>query len=182
MKLKTPLSEDDVRSLRCGDKVELSGTLVTARDAAHKYLIEGGASPCDLNVIYHCGPIVKDNTVLSAGPTTSIREEPYEAWVISKFGVRAVIGKGGMGDKTLKALKDYGCVYLSAIGGGGALVAKSIRKVKAVHMLEELGSPEAFWELEVEDLPLFVSMDSHGLSIHEKIKTQSHYRLGELVR
>jgi len=173
VRFKTPLTEEDARSLEVGQKVELSGTIVTARDMAHKYLAEGGEIPFDLNVIYHCGPIVKDNRVLSAGPTTSIREEPYEADVIRKFNVRAIIGKGGMGEKTLDALEEYGCVYLTAVGGAGALIAQRIKSIKQAFKLAEFGAPEAFWVFEVEDLPLIVSMDSNGESLHREVEGRS---------
>ena len=181
MKLKTPLTEAAVRKLKAGDKVELSGTMVTARDAAHKYLVEGGSVPFGLNVIYHCGPIVKDDVVLSAGPTTSIREEPYEADVIKKFNVRAVIGKGGMGEKTLKALGECGCVYLTAVGGAGALMAERIKSVAQVFKLEEFGAPEAFWVFQVEDMPLFVTMDTKGKSLYRQVEARSLENLKRVI-
>lgn len=182
MKLKTPLDERTVRALRAGDQVQLTGAIVTARDAAHRHLVQGGRPPFSLNVIYHSGPIVKDGRVISAGPTTSMREEPYEADVIRDFGVRAVIGKGGMGGRTKAALARHGCVYLAAVGGAGVLMADRIRRVKAVHMLEELGPTEAFWELEVEDLPLTVAMDSSGKSLYERVDEESLRRLKALIR
>jgi fumarate hydratase class I len=182
VKLKTPLSGKDVRGLKVGDRVRLSGIVVTARDTAHRYLVGGGEVPFELNVIYHCGPLMKDNKVISAGPTTSIREEPYEADVIKKFGVRAVIGKGGMGDRTLKALKRHGCVYLTAVGGAGVLMAETIKKVRNVYKLGEFGAPEAFWVLEVEDMPLIVTMDSKGDSIYKKVEEKSADRLSEILR
>jgi tartrate/fumarate subfamily iron-sulfur-dependent hydro-lyase beta chain len=180
LKLRTPLTEAQVRSLALGEKVELSGTIVTARDAAHKHLI-GHEAPCDLNVIYHCGPIVKGGKVVSAGPTTSVREEPYEAKVIERFGVRAVIGKGGMGEMTQKALQEHGCVYLAAVGGAGALIAERIKAIKAVYLLRELGSPEAFWVFEVEDLPLIVAMDSSGGSLYRDVEEASAKSLRKLL-
>lgn len=187
--LKTPLSEYDIKALRCGDLVELSGVIYTARDAAHKYLVEKTREEfkkrLDNGVIYHCGPIVrrvKDSwQVVAAGPTTSIREEPYMADVIKNYKVRAVIGKGGMGDKTLNALSRYRAVYLSAVGGAAVVVAKSIIRVKNVYMLKEFGSPEAFWELEVKNMPLIVTMDSHGKSIHQDILTNSRNILKKLL-
>lgn len=181
MKLKTPLDEHTVRGLTAGDQVQLTGTVVTARDAAHKYLIQGGKPPFSLNVIYHSGPIVKGGRVISAGPTTSIREEPYEADIIRDFGVRAVIGKGGMGDRTKAALVEHGCVYLAAVGGAGVLIADKIRKVKAVHMLDELGPTEAFWALEVEDMPLTVAMDAAGNSLYRRVEEASLQRLKALT-
>ncbi|MFH0862933.1 MAG: FumA C-terminus/TtdB family hydratase beta subunit [Candidatus Altiarchaeota archaeon] len=182
MRLRTPLTEDDTRRLCVGDRVELSGNIVTARDMAHKYLIEGGKAPFPLNVIYHCGPIVKDGKAVSAGPTTSIREEPYEADIIRMFGVRAVIGKGGMGEKTRKALARYGCVYLSAVGGAGALMAERIIKVRDVYKLSEFGMPEAFWLFEVEDLPLIVAMDTRGGNLYRQVEEESAKRLNALIR
>ncbi len=181
MNLKTPLTEDEVGGLKAGDKVELSGTVVTARDAAHKYLMEGGELPFELNVIYHCGPVVRDREIISAGPTTSIREEPYEAEVIEGFGVRAVIGKGGMGGKTLKALSDFGCVYFAAVGGAGAVVAESVKEVEDVFMLEEFGVPEAFWVLRVKDMPLTVAMDSHGRSLYADVERESSNNLKKII-
>jgi tartrate/fumarate subfamily iron-sulfur-dependent hydro-lyase beta chain len=179
--VKTPLSEGDARGLRVGDRVRLSGIIVTARDAGHRYLAEGGVAPVDLNVIYHCGPIVKDGRIISAGPTTSMREEPYMADVIGKFGVRAVIGKGGMGDKTLKALGEHGCVYLTAVGGAGVAMAEAVKEVKLTHMLEEFGAPEAFRVLEVEDMPLLVTMDSHGGSLYRDVEGESRNNLKKIL-
>jgi tartrate/fumarate subfamily iron-sulfur-dependent hydro-lyase beta chain len=181
VRLRTPLTEADARKLRIGDRVELTGAIVTARDAAHKYLVEGGKVPFDLNVIYHCGPIVKGKKVVSAGPTTSIREEPYEAEVIRKFRVRAVIGKGGMGERTMKALRKHGCVYLAAVGGAGALMAERMKAVKGVHKLKEFGAPEAFWAFDVEDLPLTVTMDARGNSIYKNVEAESAKRLKKLI-
>ncbi len=179
--LSTPFCDKDIRDLRCGDRVLLSGSIVTARDVAHKYLADGGKPPCSLNVIYHCGPLVCDGKVIAAGPTTSLRQEPYEAKVIADHGVRAVIGKSGMGAGTRKALIEHGCVYLSVAGGAGALAASKIKRVIAVHMLEEFGAPEAFWELEVEDFPAIVTMDSHGDSIHDKIQAYSKGILDKIL-
>ncbi len=178
LKLTTPISEETIRGLRAGDRVCLSGRIVTARDAAHKLMVE--KRPDFIrpylkdSVIYHCGPIVAKNPdgtwrFISAGPTTSIREEPYQADVIKEYQVRGVIGKGGMGDKTMEGLVKYGAAYLHAIGGAGALTARCVKKVDEVLMLEELGSPEAFWVIEVEDFPLVVTMDSAGNSLHREI-------------
>lgn len=176
--ISTPISFEEITKLNAGDRVLLSGKIVTARDAAHKLMIE--KFPEFLNpilkesVIYHCGPIVSKNDdgswrFVSAGPTTSSREEPYEADVIEHYNVRGIIGKGGMGDKTMGALKKCGAVYFHAIGGAGALTAKSVKKVDAVHLIDELGSPEAFWVIEVENFPLVVTMDSKGRSLHKEI-------------
>lgn len=190
LRLNTPISETEVRKLRAGDRVLLSGQIITARDAAHKLMVE--KKPEFLkpylkeSVIYHCGPIVRKNpdgswTFISAGPTTSAREEPYEADVIETYNVRGVIGKGGMGDKTMGALMEHGAVYLHAIGGAGALTAKCVKKVKEVLMLEELGSPEAFWVIEVEDFPLVVTMDSTGRNLHKEVAEASQKKANELI-
>ena len=189
IKLKTPLSEEAVRKLKIGDMVELSGVVFTARDMAHKYFIENPDRFRDMlknSVIFHCGPIAKKEgsewKIAAAGPTTSIREEPYEADVIKNYGIRAVIGKGGMGEKTLAAMKKYGCAYLSAVGGIAALIAKSIKKVKNVYMLDEFGVPEAIWELEVEGFPAIVTMDANGNSLHNDILKKSEDKYKKLIR
>ncbi|NBU73149.1 MAG: fumarate hydratase, partial [Bacteroidetes bacterium] len=133
------------------------------------------------SVIYHCGPVVVERDgikkVIAAGPTTSIREEPYQADVIKRYAVRAVIGKGGMGAKTLAALKESGAVYLHAIGGAAQIYAQCVEKVCGVEMLHEFGSPEAVWELQVKDFPAIVTMDSHGVSLHEQVEAESKSRL-----
>ena len=172
--LQLPLCEEEVRSLKVGDNVLLSGILYTGRDAAHKFLVSSpDECPVDLkdSAIYHCGPIVikKDGewTVTAAGPTTSSRTEPYVADIIRDFGVRAFIGKGGLGEKTLAACQEYGCVYLSAVGGCAQVLAKAIIKVRNVYFYEEFGPPEAIWELEVKDFPAIVTMDSHGKTLHK---------------
>jgi len=185
IKLKTPLKEEDVRKLKIGDKVELNGTIFTARDMAHKYFIENPSEfkeKLKNSVIYHCGPIAKKKKewkIIAAGPTTSIREEPYEAYIIKNYRIKAVIGKGGMGKKTLGALKKYGCVYLSVVGGAAALLANSIKKVKNVYKLE-FGVPEAIWELEVKNFPAIVTMDAKGNSLHKNILELSEKRYNKL--
>jgi len=182
IKLKTPISEDDIRKLKVGDEVLLSGVIVTARDQAHKLMVDEKPDFIreDLkeSVIYHCGPVVKKDdsgkwSFVSAGPTTSIREEPYQADVICEYDVRGVIGKGGMGAKTTEGLKKCGAVYFHAIGGAGTLIAFAVKNVKTVYKLEEFGTPEAFWVIEVEDFPLVVTMDSHGGSLHKEILEKS---------
>ena len=188
--LSIPVSEEKIRKINAGEIVYVSGTIYTARDVAHKYLIEK-ANPDTLpfslkdSCIYHCGPIVKKvdsgYEIVSSGPTTSIREEPYEAEVIEKYGVRAVIGKSGMGEKTLNAMKKFGAVYLAAIGGAAVYIAKSVKKVKNVYMLEEFGIPEAFWELEVENFPTICTMDSNGKSLHSEIEKRSMDNYAKLV-
>jgi len=175
--IKLPVSEAVIRELRAGDEVEITGVMVTARDAAHKYMIE--QKPDSLHkvlngsMIYHCGPVVAKEgetyRFVAAGPTTSIREEPYEADVMGHYKVRAVIGKGGMGPKTLEGCREHGAVYLHAIGGLAAVLADSIKEVVGVHMLEEFGVPEAIWVIRVEKFPAVVTMDSHGTSLHKDI-------------
>ncbi len=189
-RLQTPLTEAAVRSLHVGDEVYLSGVVFTGRDAVHKYLHEGGQLPEGVSfrdgVIYHCGPVVmKDSSgnwvVTAAGPTTSIREEPYQAQIIRDFGVRAVIGKGGMGEQTLAACREYGCVYLHAIGGAAQVLAECVRKVRGVSFLEKFGSPEAIWELEVVDFPAVVTIDAHGNSRHRDVLASSQAALARLL-
>jgi len=119
---------------------------------------------------------------VAAGPTTSIREEPYQAKVIEQYGVRGVIGKGGMGGKTLEACRKLGAVYFHAVGGCGTLVGQSVKKVEAVHKLEEFGTPEAFWVIRVEDFPAVVTMDSHGESLHDRIESDSKAKLEALLK
>jgi len=181
IKIQLPTNEEQMRSLEVGDEVSISGTMITARDAAHKYLIEQEPDfirpYLENSFIYHCGPVVsKTNgtwSFVAAGPTTSIREEPYEGTVIKNYGVRAVIGKGGMGEKTLQALSDFGAVYLHAIGGLASLLAQSVKEVKDVFMLEEFGVPEAMWVINVEGFPAVVTMDTHGNSLHNTIRSES---------
>ena len=182
MKLNVPLSEKEVRKLKIGDKVELSGTIFTSRDKAHLYLLESDELKAKLKdgVIYHCGPIVKENRVISAGPTTSERLSLYAPEVIRKYGIRAFIGKGGMDKGTLKAMKKYGCIYLAAIGGAGALIADSIIKLKGVYR-QDFGMPEAIYELEVKDMPLIVAMDSKGSSIYDGVLKNSRDKLKKLL-
>ncbi len=201
-KLTVPISEETVRALKVGETVSLNGVIITGRDAAHKYMIENfirtnGQPPASERevydvlkktlhdgVIYHCGPVVQKEgeswRFVAAGPTTSIREEPYEADVMRHFGIRAVIGKGGMGEKTLAACQELGAVYLHAIGGAASLIAQSVKEVIAVYKLE-FGVPEAFWVIRVEDFPAVVTMDSHGQSLHAKVAQQSEERLAALL-
>lgn len=177
-RIETPLDEATIRSLHAGDMVLLSGTVRTGRDEVHKFLHKGGDIPSLRDsVIYHCGPVVVNRDgamkVVAAGPTTSIREEPYQADVIKRYGIRAVIGKGGMGARTLSALKEFGAVYLHAVGGAAQIYARCVENVGGVEMLTEFGSPEAVWDLKVRDFPAIVTMDSHGVSLHEQVESQS---------
>ena len=186
IQLSSPFTESKIRALKARDEVVISGVVFTGRDVVHKYLHEGGQLPAGVRmrdgILYHCGPVVlKDEQgrwkVTAAGPTTSIREEPYQWQIIKEFGIRGVIGKGGMGDKTLTACKEYGCVYLHAVGGAAQVLAECVKQVRNVYFLEEFGSPEAIWELEVEDFPVVVTMDSHGNSLHKEVFAASQAEL-----
>ena len=201
--LTLPLSPDAIRRLKVGDAVRLSGILLTGRDTAHKWLVETFIRKTrlpagdDLDVerairplleggaIYHCGPVVggletKDYRFVAAGPTTSTREEPYQGDVMRHFQVRAVIGKGGMGLRTLEACGEVPGVYLHAIGGAATLIAQTVTRVIAVHKLD-FGVPEAMWVIEVRDFPAVVTMDAHGKSLHAEIEARSAERLASLL-
>jgi fumarate hydratase class I len=175
--LQAPISETDARSLRVGDVVLISGRMFTGRDAVHAHLMKH-EPPVDLTgaVLYHCGPVVAKEgegwRVTAAGPTTSIREEPYQAEILRRYGVRVVVGKGGMGAKTLAGLKESGAVYLNAIGGAAQFYARCIERVSGVSLME-FGTPEAMWHLEVRDFPAIVTMDAHGNSLHKDVEEQS---------
>lgn len=188
IELSFPFTAEKIAALKVGDAVEISGVLFTGRDAVHKYLHEGGQLPPGVNlqdgIIYHCGPVMmkqEDGSwkCTAAGPTTSIREEPYQGEIIKHFGLRGVIGKGGMGDRTLAACKEHGCVYLHAIGGAAQVLAECIKRVRNVYLLEKFGSPEAIWELEVETFPAVVTMDSHGNSLHHEVFVTSQAELAK---
>jgi fumarate hydratase class I len=187
--LRIPLVEADVRALHVGDTVHLSGTIYTGRDAFHQraHALLPAELPFSLDggVLFHCGPIVvRDGDgwrLTAAGPTTSARTEPYLPGIIAGHGLRGVIGKGGMGAKTLAACAEHGCVYFSAVGGCAQLLAAAVRRVAGVHFLAEFGSPEAVWVLEVEDMPLLVTMDSHGNNLHRDIAELSRRRLQERI-
>jgi fumarate hydratase class I len=182
--LQTPLSDEQIRSLKVGDVVLISGRVFTGRDAVHAHLMKHDP-PVDLNgaVLYHCGPVVaKEGSgwrVTAAGPTTSIREEPYQADIIGRYGVRAVIGKGGMGAKTLAALERHGAVYLNAIGGAAQFYARTVERVDGVSLME-FGTPEAMWHLAVKDFPAIVTMDAHGNSLHKDVEQASAKELAHL--
>lgn len=183
IELNYPFSRDEVRKLKVGDMVLITGKLFTGRDAVHKYLHEGNPSPVNLKnqIIYHCGPVVmKDSkgkyTVTAAGPTTSIREEPYQWEVMRDHGIVGVIGKGGMGQKTLDACKEYGAVYFHAVGGAAQVLAERIKSVDGLY-LEQFGQPEAIWELSVDKFPVVVTMDSHGGSLHKEVEEKSKQAL-----
>jgi fumarate hydratase class I len=184
IRLKAPVSEDQVRALNVGDVVLIDGEMFTGRDAVHAHLMKN-PPPVDLHgaVLYHCGPVMLKEgerwVTKAAGPTTSIREEPYEADVIRRYGVRAVIGKGGMGAKTLEAMKECGAVYLHAIGGAAQVYARAIREVPGVELLD-FGIPEAMWRLRVQDFPAIVTMDAHGNSLHAGVQKETMEALAQL--
>ena len=181
IRLTAPLDEATVRSLKVGDVVLVSGRMYTGRDAVHAHLMKH-EPPVDLNgsVLYHCGPVVKKDgdgwKVTAAGPTTSIREEPYQAEILRRYGVRAVIGKGGMGPKTLQGLRESGAVYLNAVGGAAQFYARCIERTDDVSLME-FGTPEAMWHLWVRDFPAIVTMDSHGNSLHKDLEAESGKKL-----
>jgi fumarate hydratase class I len=184
--LTPPLTETQMRALKVGDLVLINGEMFTGRDNVHSYLMKN-PPPTDLNgsVLYHCGPVMLKQgdqwKVMAAGPTTSIREEPYQADVIKKYGVRAVIGKGGMGAKTLAALKEFGAVYLNGIGGAAQYYARTVEKVLGVNLIE-FGIPEAMWHLRVKDFVAIVTMDAHGNSLHAEIEKSTGKALEALQK
>ena len=203
-KLTLPIDEDTIRSLHVGDSAALSGVMLTGRDTVHKWMIDtfikntrppqgddlevyDSIKPIlDGSVIYHCGPVVSgldtgDYNFVAAGPTTSTREEPYQGDVMRHFNIRGVIGKGGMGSKTLAACQEYGGVYMHAIGGAASLIAQSVRRVLGVHKLD-FGVPEAMWVIEVENFPVVVTMDSHGKSLHAEVENYSKQVFDNLIR
>ena len=203
IKLTMPIPDDEIRALKVGDTVNLTGVMLTGRDAVHKWMIDNfiekntttsdadseiyeAVKPLlDGGVIYHCGPVVAgldtgEYEFVAAGPTTSIREEPYQGRVMEHFNLKGVIGKGGMGAKTLAACQSVPGVYFHAIGGAATLIAQSVKKVLGVHKME-FGVPEAIWVLEVEDFPVVVTMDSHGNSIHSDIEANSKAVFEQLV-
>ena len=194
--LTYPFSEKSIRALRAGDAVSITGRIYTGRDKFHKFFADGGKLPVDFRdgALYHCGPVVvesqtskpqnlktsKTYTVVAAGPTTSVRENPYEPDFIAKTGVRLVIGKGGMDAKTLAAMKKHGCVYIQAVGGGGAIYADAVKRVAGVSMLREFGAAEAVWHLDVIDFRGVVAMDAHGNSLFDVVRQTSERRLRSL--
>jgi fumarate hydratase class I len=184
-RLTAPVSEEQIRSLKVGDVVMISGEMYTGRDAVHSYLMKH-EPPVDLSgsVLYHCGPVVMKNNgsykITAAGPTTSIREEPYQADIIKRYGVRAVMGKGGMGKRTLDAMNEAGAVYLNAIGGAAQYYARCVEQVLDVNLME-FGIPEAMWHLQVRDFPAIVTMDSHGNSLHADVERASAVMLAQLA-
>ena len=191
--LTHPFSEKSIRSLKAGDAVSITGRIYTGRDKFHKFFADGGKLPVDFRdgALYHCGPVVvesqtskpqnpktpKTYTVVAAGPTTSVRENPYEPDFIAKTGVRIVIGKGGMDAKTLAAMRKHGCVYVQAVGGGGAIYADAVKRVAGVSLLKEFGAAEAVWHLDVVDFRGVVAMDAHGRSLFDEVRLASERKL-----
>ncbi len=182
--LTPPIDDATIRALKVGDVVLITGRMYTGRDAVHAHLMKN-PPPVDLRggILYHCGPVVlKDGDrwrIKAAGPTTSMREEPYQGEVLRRYGVRAVMGKGGMGAKTLAAMKETGAVYLNAIGGAAQFYARCIEKVDDVSLLE-FGIPEAMWHMQVRDFPAIVTMDAHGNSLHTDVEESSARALAAL--
>lgn len=202
--LTIPIKPDTIRDLHIGDTVGLTGVLATGRDTVHKWMIDTFIRKTrqpdgdDLEVyeaikpifkeslIYHCGPVVSgldtgDYKFVAAGPTTSIREEPYQGEVMAHFDMRGVIGKGGMGQNTLQACQDIPAVYFHAIGGAATLIAESVEEVLGVYKLD-FGVPEAIWVLKVKEFPVVVTMDSHGESIHAEVEKASNEILQKLLK
>ena len=181
--------------LRAGDAVSITGRIYTGRDKFHKFFADGGKLPVDFKdgALYHCGPVVVNSntrrlkhsnaySVVAAGPTTSVRENPYEPDFIAKTGVRIIIGKGGMDSKTLAAMKKRGCVYVQAVGGGGAIYADAVKKVAGVSMLKEFGAAEAVWHLDVVDFRGVVAMDAHGNSLFDEVRISSERKMKGLMK
>lgn len=188
VELKYPFDEKQVRALKAGDAVSITGLIHTGRDKFHKYFADGHPIDVDFRdgALYHCGPvIVKEKgewTVKAAGPTTSVRENPYESAFIAASGVRLIIGKGGMDAATLAAMKEHGCVYIQAVGGAAALSAAAVRKVTGVSYLEEFGAAEACWHFDVVDFRGVVGMDAHGRSLFAEVVAASKAKLDDLLK
>lgn len=186
-KLEYPFTEKKVRALKAGEVVSLSGRVYTGRDKFHKYFADGGKLPVDFTdgALYHCGPVILSEgdgwRVVAAGPTTSVRENPYEPAFIAKSGVRVIIGKGGMDAATLAAMKKYGCVYIQAVGGAAALSAAFVKCVAGVSLLETFGAAEAVWHFDVRDFQGVVAMDAHGTSLFSRVAAFSSTRFKKLV-
>ena len=185
--LKHPFTEKDVRSLKAGDAVSISGSIHTGRDKFHKFFAEGGRMPVDFHdgALYHCGPVIVGRSgawrVVAAGPTTSVRENPYEPGFIESSGVRLIIGKGGMDAATLAAMKRCGCVYIAAVGGAAALAADCVKSVDGVDFLDEFGFAEACWHFLVEGFRGIVAMDAHGVSLFDRVRAASQARQKNLL-
>ena len=186
-KITLPVSERDIRALKAGDAVEIAGLVHTGRDKFHKHFADGGKLSVDFRggALYHCGPVVVREgagwRVVAAGPTTSVRENPYEPDFIAKTGVRVIIGKGGMDAATLAAMKRHGCVYVQAVGGAAAVSAEAVKRVAGVSLLEEFGAAEACWHFEVEGFRGVVAMDAAGRSLFDSVRTASERKLAAMV-
>jgi len=199
-----PISDDVIRSLHVGEPVELSGVMVTGRDAVHKWMSETFIKKTrqpqgddlqvyeeikkylDRGVLYHCGPVVsgldtQQYKFVAAGPTTSTREEPYQADVMKHFNIKGVMGKGGMGAKTLQGCVNTPGVYFHAIGGAASFLAQTVQRVLGVYKLDEFGVPEAMWVIEVKNFPVVVTMDAHGESKHSLLDESSGKVLDDLL-
>jgi fumarate hydratase class I len=178
-----PFTRKEIRKLKVGERVLLSGRVFTGRDRLHKFLAAGGHAPVSLKngAIYHCGPVVIREKgkwlVRAAGPTTSIREEPYMTAIVKQHGLMVIIGKGGMGETTRQACRRYGCVYLHAVGGAAQVLADTVKNVSGVHFRGTFGPTEALWELEVVNFPCLVTMDAQGRSLHATIARRSEARI-----
>lgn len=185
--LQYPFTADQVRNLRAGQFVSVSGLVFTARDRVHKYLFEGGKCPADLKVgaIYHCGPVMlrKEGSwaVCAAGPTTSTREEQYLPRIVKDCGVRVIIGKGSMGRATEAMCRQSGCVYLHTVGGAAQTLSEKVVSVKSVHFIREFGLTEAMWELEIKDFPAIVAIDTRGRNLLRDIQAGSRRVLARLL-
>jgi tartrate/fumarate subfamily iron-sulfur-dependent hydro-lyase beta chain len=186
--LTYPFTTAVVRELKIGETVRLSGRVFTGRDRLHRYLFEGGKCPVDLKdgAIYHCGPVVlwKNGmwVVKAAGPTTSMREEPYMAKIIEQHHIGVIIGKGGMGEETRDMCAKCGCVYVHAVGGAASVVADRVEKVAGVHFMAEFGSAEAMWDLVVKDIEGVVTIDARGRSLHNRVQAASRRALAEILK
>ena len=184
--LKYPFTEKSVRALKVGDAVSIAGSIHTGRDKFHKFFADGGRIPVDFRdgALYHCGPVIVGRPgawrVVAAGPTTSVRENPYEPKFIESSGVRLIIGKGGMDAATLAAMKRFGCVYIAAVGGAAALAAESVKRVDGVDFLDEFGFAEACWHFTVEGFRGIVAMDAHGESLFDRVRETSQTRQAAL--
>ena len=165
---------ENFTDLKVGDKVNLNGTIFTARDKAHLFFLDENFDKIKNGIIYHCGPIVKDNEVVAAGPTTSYRMNTYTPKLIEKYGIKAIIGKGGMDNVVVEALRGK-AVYFSAVGGAAVSYAKAM-KVKNVYK-QEFGMAEAIWEMEVKDFPVIVAIDAKGNSLYNDILGRSKKEL-----
>ena len=187
VKIEYPYTERTIRALKAGDAVEITGPVITGRDKLHKFFADGGEVPAEFRggCLYHCGPVVVKERgewrVKAAGPTTSVRENPYEPAFIAKTGVRIIIGKGGMDASTLAAMKRHGCVYVQAVGGAAALAAASLQRVVKVDHLEDFGAAEACWHFAASGFRGIVAMDAHGVSLFDSVRADSAKELARLL-